>query len=136
MTRSRMKQGPSTTKHALRPRAPDAWWLFVKTRPCFVLVLLGDREIAGRFDWTELTPCSGSIEADHMGNRFTQGDGTRAWDWTCVGLCNGHHFERTHVRVARTFSRFTREQVAEFCQLGIEWTHAQARSLGVDIPTC
>jgi hypothetical protein len=137
MQRGRMKRGPGDTKHARRERAPEAWWVFVKTRQCFVRVLLGgDFEQMNAFDWTNATVCSGAIEADHMGNRFTQGDGTRAFDWTCVGLCSGHHFERTHVRVARTFSTFTREQVALFCQLGIEWTHAQARALGVEIPNC
>lgn len=131
-----MRRGKGDTKHAKRPRAPAAWWIFVKTRMCFVQVVL--LHFADDFPMVvaNATPCSGGIEADHMGNRFRDGDGERAWDYTCVGLCNGHHDERTNIRVARTFKAFSKDDMRAFCARGIAWTHEQARALGVEIPNC
>lgn len=35
--------------------------------------------------------CSGRIEVHHAGDRFKDGDGTRANDDTVIPMCNGHH---------------------------------------------
>lgn len=133
---TRRKLERRKSKHARRERAPEAWWIFVKTRTCFVQVML--RHYAADFPSVaeNATPCSGPIEADHMGDRFRDGDGTRARDYTCVGLCNGHHGERTNVRVARTFKGFAKDDMRALCARGIAWTHEQARALGVEIPDC
>lgn len=121
----------SKTKHARRERAPASWWLFVKSQPCFVawLVKVGAWE-------GPITPCScePARDADHMGNRFSEGDGTRARDATCVSICHTHHMERHALTGA--FKLFDGERMQAFCATGVQWMHNRARAAGIVIPDC
>lgn len=119
----------SKTKHARRERAPAEWFQFVKSQPCFVawLWLVGGLE-------DRPTPCSDTIDADHMGDRMKDGDGTRARDSTCVSICHGHHMER-HAFVG-AFEKFNREAMRTFTSTGVQWMHNRARAAGVEIPSC
>lgn len=123
-----MRAGRSQTKHARRERAPESWWLFVKQLPCFVAVTYAGTGARPR------TPCSREPlrDADHMGNRFSQGDGTRAHDWTCAPMCHDHHMERHALTGA--FKGFTGEHMRAFCASAVEWTHNRARAAGIVIP--
>lgn len=58
-----------------------AW---IRRQPCIVRSLPPDPN--------RLTPCSGRVEADHLGSR---GIGRKADDRTCAPLCQQHHRERT-----------------------------------------
>lgn len=58
-----------------------AW---VRRQPCIV------RELPP--DPNRITPCSGHVEADHLGARAV---GRKADDRTCAPLCRQHHRERT-----------------------------------------
>lgn len=59
-------------------------------------------------------PCSGVVEADHMGERaaFRKAD-----DRTCAPLCQRHHRERTDVR--GIFATMSKEERRAWCQLAI-----------------
>lgn len=131
----RKKRPKKKTKHARRPRAPESWWLFVKSGPCFVAVLHRLFEI-DPISAVKLrrTPCGGVIDADHMGDRMTQGDGTRALDSTCVSICHDHHMER-HGNTG-AFKDFAREDMRAFTATGVQWTHNRAREVGIAIPDC
>jgi hypothetical protein len=122
----------SATKHARRERAPEAWWLFVKTQPCFVAWLL--RTLPWPWGKLRRTPCSSTIDADHMGDRMKQGDGTRALDSTCVSICHDHHMERHGLTGA--FKDFTGEDMRVFAATGVQWLQNRARHAGVEIPNC
>ncbi len=69
-------------RHARRPRDVDHMKA-VKGLPCVVRGLPG----AG--------PCSGPVEADHMGER---GLGQKSPDTTCGAICQSHHRQRTDSR--------------------------------------
>lgn len=140
--RAPVRRKPSSTKHARRERAPSAWFEWVKSQPCFVSYL--DR----LFGWghlipstyshlsaqvrLRLTPCLGVVEADHMGSKMRDGDGERAYDYTCVSICTGHHMERHDF--AGTFKEFCQDDMRAFLAAGIAWMHARAREQGVEIP--
>ena len=66
---------------------------WTKRCPCMVrelppFLFVGDAARAAEY---KLTPCSGRVEADHMGER---GMGQKADDSTVVPMCRGHHGER------------------------------------------
>lgn len=134
--------GDGKTKHARRPRALD-FMGWTKRQPCMVRQWLdelhaaaGNRIVLRDEDlW-----CSGLIEADHAGNRFTQGDGKRAYDWTCIPLCKKHHEQRTNAAGTRgqagIFFGFTCEMLRSWCNEAIRIHHMRARAQGIAIPTC
>jgi len=62
--------------YATRPRDLD-YMAWIRSQPC----------AAGEF----AAPCSGRIEADHVGRRPT---GRKAADDTCVPMCQHHHRQR------------------------------------------
>lgn len=84
-------------KHARRERDPDrmAW---TSRQPCccteplpssFVQSLnLPEDEPEPSLEFGR---CRGRIEVHHAGDRFKDGDGTRANDDTVIPACNGHH---------------------------------------------
>lgn len=124
------------TKHARRERAPDEWFAFVKGLPCFVQVLARLDVALDRWSANpgEITPCYGPIEADHMGDRFKDGDGTRAHDSTCGPMCHGHHMERHDF--AGTFKRYTRDDMRAFLSTCVQWTQNTAKERGIAVPAC
>lgn len=128
LRRSAISAFGSTTKHARRPRAPEGWFLWVKSQPCFVAWLRS--KSLGLLP----TPCCAVIDADHMGNRFTQGNGTRALDSTCVSICHDHHMERHGLTGA--FKNFTGEDMQVFTATGVQWMQNRARAAGIEIPNC
>ena len=143
ITRKAPVRRKSTTKHARRERAPAAWFDWIHTQPCFVRYLVdlsGWHHVTG--DWgrelidfilRNVTPCTGPIEADHMGSKMKDGgDGEMAADKTCVSICKGHHGERHGF--ANTFKEFSQEDMRAFLALGIAWTHARAKEQGVEVP--
>lgn len=69
--------------YARRPR-DRAFMMFVRKLPCAVRVEPPDP--------LRLTPCTGRVEADHMGDRAV---GQKADDTTCVPMCATHHVQRT-----------------------------------------
>ena len=111
------------TKYRRRARdLPFMRW--VKRQTCFVRVLSPFSLVA------ELrpvvmptkaieTPCSGPIEADHMGER---GMGQKAADDTCVPMCRGHHRER-HDH-AGTFRPLKKPELRAWRARAIEHTQA------------
>lgn len=139
-----VRRGRSTTAHATRERAPDEWFAWVKSQPCFVQylhMLSGWEHVLNDAGWRELvaaisrtvTRCVGGIEADHMGSKMRDGgDGEMAADRTCVGICHGHHMERHGF--AGTFKEFCQEDMRSFLARGIAWTHERARAQGMEIP--
>jgi len=131
----------SQTKHARRPRGREfmAW---TSTRCCSVARASGWRQVlVSRYP--ELAPferCDGPIQVDHAGCRFKQGDGTRAFDWTCIPMCRRHHEMRTNyggqIGQAGIFYRFTKALMRAWCDALITLHHADARRAGVAIPNC
>lgn len=106
--RKRLVWRPRRTAYARRERDFD-YMLAVKELPC---------ALAGV---AEAGPCSGPIEADHMGER---GLGQKAPDNTCGPLCSGHHRDRTDG--CGYFNR-PREENRHWCRLTIARTqHAIA----------
>jgi hypothetical protein len=109
--RSTRLRARGNTKYRRRERDfPFMGW--VKQQRCLVSLLLPwmfvsptdpGRAIAARH---KQTPCSGPIEADHMGSR---GIGQKAADNTCAPICQGHHSER-HAH-AGTFFHMTRDEL-------------------------
>ncbi len=119
----------SKTKHARRLRAPE-YMAWVKTLLCYV------RAIAAiDFPGTDrITPCGGPVEADHAGSKMTEGDGTRAYDATCIPMCCRHHRERHDF--SGTFRAFDQAMMRTFLSAAIGVTQAKARDAGVDVPSC
>lgn len=96
---------------------------WVKRQPCIVRALPprayvpdSRREHAAA---ATHTPCSGPVEADHMGRR---GMGQKADDRTCVPICRGHHGER-HAH-AHTFKHLNRDELRAWRTAAIEHTQA------------
>lgn len=86
-----------TSKYRRRERdVPFMKW--VKRQPCAVR--------ADPPDPDRMTPCTGRVEADHLGER---GLGQKASDDTCAPLCSQHHRERTDH--AGAFFNLTRDQL-------------------------
>ena len=126
----------SMTKHARRPRAFD-FMGWVKRQPCTVaLAFEALHRHVGYTRGVSLPDlkCEGAVEADHAGNRFRDGDGTRAFDRTCIPLCSKHHRQRTDYR--GIFSNFTSGMMRDWCDEAVRLTHGLARAAGIEIPTC
>lgn len=90
-----MKRTP-LRRRALRTRRPSTYrsrdrdwgymgWIRLQPRSRCVALLLPP-------DPNRITPCSGRIEADHLGERAL---GRKADDRTCAPICTQHHRERT-----------------------------------------
>lgn len=81
-----------TNSYRLRERDTERM-LWTKRQPCMVrelppFLFVGTPEQAAQY---KATPCSGRVEADHMGER---GMGQKADDSTVVPMCKHHHAER------------------------------------------
>lgn len=138
----RVKSLHSGTKHSRRERAFD-FMGWTKRQPCMVRRFLDElhRAAGNRIMLLEQhVHCDGPIEADHAGNRYTQGNGTRAFDWTCIPMCRKHHRQRTDFAGTRgqagIFFGFTCEMMRAWCNRAIEIHHALARRAGIAIPSC
>lgn len=82
------------TSYRRRPRDLDRM-RWTRRQSCMVRTIPPDPN--------RITPCSGPVEADHMGER---GLGAKAADATCVAMCRGHHRERTdHTGCFRDLTR-------------------------------
>lgn len=68
----------------------------------------------------KVTPCSGEVEADHLGAR---GLGQKADDDTCAPMCTGHHRERTDH--SGTFRPFNRDDGRNWRAVVIAYTQAE-----------
>lgn len=118
----RTRIAPRSKTNSYRKRERDVpYMLWVKTRPCIV------REIAPHLFMQRFpgigarraTPCSGPVEADHMGAR---GMGQKADDRTCVPCCRHHHGAR-HAHAA-DFYPLTRDELRAWRTAAIERTQA------------
>ena len=89
-----------TSAYRRRPR-DLAYLRAVKTFPCVVPELIHEH-------WR--TPCSGPVEADHVGRR---GLGQKCPDRESASLCRGHHRERTHHY--GTFADYDPASMRTFC---------------------
>lgn len=130
MKRTRMKPGAPPTYAEIKARPRSTYrkrqrdtprMLFVKTMICSVIAIPPP--------WIsvwEITPCSGVIEADHMGAR---GVGRKAPDDTCAPLCTGHHRERTDH--TGTFKHVTKAEEREWREVAIERARDQYASHAV-----
>lgn len=138
----RMARKPSTTKHARRERSPE-FMGWTKRQPCIVRrfwqrlhELAGNRRVILESDLY----CDGQIQADHAGNRFTDGDGVRAHDRTTIPMCMKHHGHRTSAcgtpGQAGIFAGFTAEMVRAWSNEAIRIHHELARRAGIQIPNC
>jgi hypothetical protein len=81
----------------------------VKTFPCVVRELL--------FVSPGHTPCSGPVQADHVGRR---GIGQKCDDRKSMSICRGHHGERTNF--TGTFKGWDRDRMRGFLENGFELT--------------
>lgn len=148
MKRAAFKRSKRKSKYASRQRAPESWWLFVKSEFCLVRVIadlraLGIEPVIPGMDAASIravmllmkdTPCRGEIEADHVGAR---GLGRKCKDYEVASLCTGHHEDRTNGKGLRgAFANFNRVTMRLFVVVAIAWTHRNARTRGVEIPTC
>jgi hypothetical protein len=118
--RTRMRRRPGSTKYSRRERDFE-FMGWVKRQPCIVVAIAPFlfMEAAKALGFKKQTPCSGPIEADHMGAR---GLSHKADDRTCVPLCNGHHRERTDH--AGTFRPLTRDELRAWRAAAFEHTQA------------
>lgn len=134
--RTRISPRSKTNSYRKRPR-DSVYMLWVKTLPCMVRELPphiftnGDasappslqdivallRTCAAMIVAT--TPCSGPVEADHMGAR---GMGQKADDRTCVPMCQSHH--RARHDHSRDFRPLTRDELRAWRAAAIERTQA------------
>lgn len=142
LRRTRFMHSSRKSKHARRERGHD-FMGWTSQQPCMV----------GRF-WRELhiehvdtvasgeqhLECEGRIEVDHAGCRFTQGNGTRAFDWTCIPLCTKHHRMRTSwagtLGQAGIFFGYSLEALRRWCDAAIAIHHALASRARVEVPAC
>ena len=140
MKRSPLKRGkPLQRKTRLRARGKTKYrrrerdlpyMKLVKRLPCFVRVFLGgqwsDDVLFGALvkAYRNQTPCSGRVQADHLGVRAY---GHKSPDGTCGPMCFGHHGERTDLR--GTFKDFTKVEMRAFCDAGIAHTQRQVSRL-------
>lgn len=76
---------PSRRRSTYRRRPRDLEFMaWIRRLPCVVRTLPPDPN--------RITPCSGPVEADHLGARCLS---HKADDRTCAPLCRQHHRERT-----------------------------------------
>lgn len=91
---------------------------WARRQPCIVRELAPSAFMQAP-DAARETPCSGRVEADHMGER---GLSHKADDTTCVGICRQHHRERTDH--AGTFRALTRDEARAWRAAAIAQTQA------------
>lgn len=99
-----------------RERARDwDYMAWVKTQPCCA---------------ADISPCSGPIEADHMGRR---GLSRKADDRTCAPLCQLHHRQRTDH--SGPFRDWDRDRMRSWLAEQVHLTQARwMRQQGAGIP--
>jgi len=103
--RSRMR----ATSYSRRPRDLERM-LWIKGLLCSV-----EEERPDPF--RDPTPCTGRVQADHMGMR---GLGQKADDSTCAPMCERHHRERTDK--FGSFAHVSREDLRAWCARAIART--------------
>lgn len=117
----RTRLNPRSKTNSYRRRERDLEFMrWVRHQPCILRVICPFLSMPVGF---ATTPCSGPVEADHMGER---GIGQKADDRTCVPMCRNHHRERTdHMR---TFRPLTRDELRAWRAAAIEHTQAAWRN--------
>ncbi len=128
MARTSIRRKAKPNSYNTRERAPEAWWVFVKSQRCIVSHFA---EYAAAIDPArpKQTPCGGVIEADHLG---PHGLSHKGEDRLVAPICTQHHRERTDHSGA--FRDFDREDMRDFVSIAIQHTHALAERAGVEIP--
>lgn len=117
-------------KYARRERAPESWWLFVKSLPCTIYSDGVPNASKGGIPVLAL-PCCGPIEANHIGVRIA-GLGTKCLDREAVPMCSGHHRQWTDY--SGLFAGLTNAERREYARIIVERTHERARQRGVEVP--
>ena len=140
--RTRLSARSKTNSYARRPRGHD-FMSWTAQQPCMVRRFFHElHAAAGRPTMLleQHLECEGRIEVDHAGNRFTQGNGKRAYDWTCIPLCTRHHRMRTSAAgtlgQAGIFYGYSLEALRRWCDAAIALHHANARRARIEVPTC
>ena len=144
--KTRLSPRSKTNSHALRPRG-KSFMAWVSRQPCMVQFALARLHYAALGTLVapdgllpECAHCAGRIHVDHAGNRFTQGNGTRAHDRTCIPLCEKHHVQRTNWAgtpgQAGVFYGFSLEALRRWCDEAIRINQARAKAYGIEVPTC
>ncbi len=132
----------STTSHARRERSP-AFMGWTVRQTCMVRRFVDELHRAAGARQpvpAEYLRCDGPVQADHAGNRFTDGNGKRAFDRTVIPMCRRHHEHRTNAGGTRSqagiFYGFTCEMVRVWSNRAIEIHQRCAQLAGVEIPAC
>lgn len=140
--RTRISARSKTNSHARRERGLD-FMGWTSRQPCMVRRFWQElhRTAGGKRTLMEHhLDCDGRIEVDHAGDRFAQGNGTRAFDWTCIPLCRRHHQMRTSwagtLGQAGIFYGYTLEQHRRWCDAAIAIHHKLASAARVEVPAC
>lgn len=131
-----------TTKHARRERGRE-YMAWTSRQPCMVARFwqrlhthAGNRRLVLEMHLC----CDGPIQVDHAGNRFTDGDGTRAFDRTVIPMCRKHHEQRTNAcgtpGQAGIFAGFDADMVRAWSDEAIRIHQSLARFAGIAIPDC
>lgn len=142
LRRSRFMRSNRKSKHARRERGHE-FMEWTSRQPCMVRRFWSELHLATGVSSTLLEvhlSCDGRIEVDHAGCRFTQGNGTRAFDWTCIPLCTRHHRMRGSwagtLGQSGIFFRYTREALRRWVDAAIAIHHALASRARVEVPAC
>lgn len=72
-----------------------------------------------------LSPCYGSVEADHTGGR---GMSQKSDDHTCIPLCRRHHQQRTHFH--GPFKTWTQDHMRRWLQGTAQWFNHEYATIG------
>lgn len=118
--RKAIRRRRRASKYARRLR-DGVFMRFVKTLLCSVEEEWPDPN-------TPPTPCSGVIEADHMGDR---GLGQKCSDSETAPMCTGHHRERTDH--TGSFKHLKREDVRAWRQRAIQRTQTLFAESGGEV---
>jgi len=110
LKRTRFMRSTRKSKYRRRPRHPE-FMAFVRRLAC-----------AAR----TLGPCSGRIEADHVGPR---GIGQKSDDRLTIPLCAQHHVDRTNF--CGVFRDYDQKAMRLFVAKALVETQIAARELGV-----
>lgn len=114
--RTPMRRHRGSTKYSRRPRDLE-FMGWARRQPCIVRELAPGSFMRASVTQTATTPCTGHVEADHMGAR---GLSQKADDNTCVPMCRQHHRERTDH--TGTFRPLTRDELRAWRAVAIEHT--------------
>jgi hypothetical protein len=109
-----MRRRRATPRRSDRERNPE-FMEFVRRQPCSVRVDPPDPN--------RITPCSGRVEADHMGDRAM---GRKADDDTCAPMCHAHHVQRSSHH--GSFRDLMKPELREWRARQIERTQAAWRA--------